>query len=53
VPFGVSPVTLGDGEWVKRSGELAEELDCTVLLVHSREPRRHTFLQYLLEQFAF
>ncbi|WP_435177695.1 amino acid permease [Halorussus sp. AFM4] len=32
---------------------LAEGLDCTVLLVHSRQPRRHTFLRYLLERFAF
>ena len=33
--------------------ELATELDCSVLLVHSREPRRHTFLRYLLERVAF
>ena len=32
---------------------LAEELDCTVLLVHSKQPKRHTFLRYLLERLAF
>ncbi|NEU58995.1 amino acid permease [Halorussus sp. MSC15.2] len=32
---------------------LADELDCTVLLVHSHQPRRHTFLRYLLERLAF
>jgi len=32
---------------------LAAELDCTVLMVHSNQPRRHTFLRYLLERVAF
>ena len=32
---------------------LATELDCTVLLVHSQRPRRHTFLRYLLERVAY
>jgi len=32
---------------------LATELDCTVLLVHSNQPKRHTFLRYVLERVAF
>lgn len=32
---------------------LVEELDCTVILVHVDEPRRHTFLRYLLQRVAF
>jgi len=32
---------------------LATELECTVLLVHSNRPKRHTFLRYLLERVAF
>lgn len=32
---------------------LVSELDSTVLLVHSDEPRRHTFLRYLIERVAF
>ena len=32
---------------------LANELECTVLMVHSSQPKRHTFLRYLLERVAF
>ncbi|MFB6221514.1 MAG: APC family permease [Halolamina sp.] len=32
---------------------LVSELDSTVLLVHTDEPRRHTFLRYLIERVAF
>ncbi|MFB6095859.1 MAG: APC family permease [Haloferacaceae archaeon] len=32
---------------------LARDLHCTVLLVHTHQPRRHTFLRYLLERFVF
>jgi hypothetical protein len=32
---------------------LAAELDCTVPMVHSNQPRCHTFLRYLLERVAF
>lgn len=32
---------------------LATELDCTVLMVHSNQPGRHTFLRHLLERVAF
>jgi amino acid transporter/nucleotide-binding universal stress UspA family protein len=32
---------------------LANDLDSTVLLVHSQQPRRHTFIRYLLDRFVF
>lgn len=32
---------------------LANDLDCTVLLVHSQQPRRHTFIRYLLDRSVF
>jgi amino acid transporter/nucleotide-binding universal stress UspA family protein len=32
---------------------LAAELDCTVVLINEDEPRRHTFLRYLLQRVAF
>ena len=38
---------------VSPADRLAAELDCTVLMVHSNQPRRHTFLRYLLERVAF
>jgi amino acid transporter/nucleotide-binding universal stress UspA family protein len=41
VTFGALPDTL------------AVELDCTVVLVHSRASRRRTLLRYLLERLAF
>ncbi|MFB6135928.1 MAG: APC family permease [Halobacteriaceae archaeon] len=41
VVFGALPDTL------------AMELDCTVVLVHASEPRRHTFLRWVLERVAF
>ncbi len=32
---------------------LVERLDCTVLLVHSSRPRRHTFLRALIDRFVY
>lgn len=45
IPYDVVFGTLPD--------TLAKELDCTMLLVHSHEPRRHTFFRYLAERFVF
>jgi hypothetical protein len=33
--------------------EIAAQLDCTVLLVHSGGKRRFTFIRYLLDRFVF
>ncbi|MFB6359816.1 MAG: APC family permease [Halobacteriales archaeon] len=32
---------------------LISDLDCTVILAHTDQPRRHTFLRYLIERIAF